>query len=178
MSKRDKSLDKSTQNDSLDERVRYYRQRASVKARSHYLSAHQYEKFHLWLGIPTVVITTIAGSTIFASLGAEGNSKAVLFAGILTMFAAVLAALQTFLNYSEKTEKHRNSASNFAALKKDLDFFITKTEEIPDEPKSDLMESFGKLVEKWNILERESLNVHDKFYDKANKERRSDKDGI
>ncbi|GEP61953.1 SLATT domain-containing protein [Reyranella soli] len=72
-----------------------------VLARAHAMNADKLERWHYWLGVPVVILTTIVGTTAFASLSDLGNTRVLIAVGTgaLSVSAAVLAALQTFFAF-------------------------------------------------------------------------------
>ena len=70
------------------------------------------------LGIPSVVLSAAVGTTLFATLGRNGASANLrIAAGLVSLFAAVLVALQTFLGLAELADKHRSAASTYGAIR-------------------------------------------------------------
>jgi protein-S-isoprenylcysteine O-methyltransferase Ste14 len=87
--------------------------------RGHYDAANRCERLNLWFGIPVVVLSTLVGTSIFSALGLESAPPwAKILVGCVSLLVAILAALQTFLRYSERGEKHRIAGASFAALHK------------------------------------------------------------
>ena len=84
-----------------------YKNRASVNRRSHYLASLVDGRKNSWLGVPVVIITALVGTSIFGSLQDEPSAPVKIAAGILSISATVLAALQTYLGFSEKSAKHK-----------------------------------------------------------------------
>jgi len=74
-----------------------------------------------------VVLTTVVGTSVFAALGKEVSLGARLAVGAVSVLAAVLAALQTFLRLSERAESHKKSAAGYAAFRRDIEIAILKT---------------------------------------------------
>lgn len=93
---------------------------------AHYLSAEHCRRINNWLGIPVIVCTAVVGSTVFAALShAFGDSIWIKIAlGFLSLTAAVLASLQTFLKYSERAEKHFAAHRQFSRLKREVEVFL------------------------------------------------------
>ena len=65
------------------------------------------------LGIPSLVVSTIVGTSVFSAL----SSKEVpaLWVGFLSIAAAVLAALQTFMDFGGRSDKHRSAGVKYKA---------------------------------------------------------------
>lgn len=97
-----------------------------------YLSAEHCRRTNNWLGIPVIVCTAIVGSTVFAALSdAFGDSIWIKISlGFLSLTAAVLASLQTFLKYSERAEKYVAGNRQFSELKGEVEVLLA----LPPEP--------------------------------------------
>lgn len=84
----------------------------SHKARDrHDEAARRYAKGQFALGIPSLIVSTVVGTSVFAAL----SSKEVppLWVGLLSILAAVLAALQTFMDFGGRSDKHRTAAVKY-----------------------------------------------------------------
>jgi conflict system pore-forming effector with SLATT domain len=94
-----------------------------VLSRAHAMAADKYERYNLWVGIPVVVLTTIVGSTAFATLANQGKSQTwiAVMLGTLSAVAAVFAAVQTFLNYGTRAQKHSQAAGQLNGLSRRID---------------------------------------------------------
>ncbi|MEQ1794453.1 MAG: SLATT domain-containing protein [Nitrospira sp.] len=82
------------------------------KARDrHDEAARRYAKGQFALGIPSLIVSTVVGTSVFAAL----SSKEVppLWVGLLSILAAVLAALQTFMDFGSRSDKHRSAAVKY-----------------------------------------------------------------
>ena len=82
------------------------------KARDrHDEAARRYAKGQFALGIPSLIVSTVVGTSVFAAL----SSKEVppLWVGVLSLLAAVLAALQTFMDFGSRSDKHRVAAVKY-----------------------------------------------------------------
>jgi hypothetical protein len=79
----------------------------------HDVAARLYAKGQYALGIPLLVVSTIVGTSVFSAL----SSKEVpdLWVGILSIAAAVLAALQTFMDFGGRSDKHRSAGVKYKA---------------------------------------------------------------
>ena len=86
----------------------------------HYKTAHRYTRYSRSLGVLIVLITTVVGSAVLASL-AEEVEWARVGLGILSLIAASLTALQTFWGHRELAEKHRHGGIRFGMLLRRMD---------------------------------------------------------
>ena len=95
----------------------------------HQMQAERTRIWNLALGIPVVIATTIVGTSAFAALNNTGsNNTWKIAAGILSICAAVLAALQTFLGFGDRAERHRIAATRYASLRRSIELALTRHE--------------------------------------------------
>jgi hypothetical protein len=97
---------------------------ARIRDTAHYQMALRLRRQERFLGIPVIILTTIVGTAIFASLQ---NQAAVIWriaTGLLSVLAATLAALQTFFNFSGEAERHESVAVGYSQLRRQFDNFI------------------------------------------------------
>jgi len=74
-----------------------------------------------------VVLSAIVGTSIFSTLGqAQVSALWQVLIGLLSVSAAVLAALQTFLGYSDRAAKHSRAAHEFAAIRREIQQLETR----------------------------------------------------
>ena len=78
------------------------------------------------LGIPTVILSAIVATSVFAALGKTVELHIQITVGLVSVLAAVLAALQTFLKLDELASKHRSIAAEYGSVKRRLDQEVAK----------------------------------------------------
>jgi hypothetical protein len=86
-------------------------------------AARNYETFRYLLGVPTSVLATVAGASVLASWGKEPPGSIAV--GLLGIGAGVMAALQTFLDYAGRAERHRHVAVKYKSLIRELEQALT-----------------------------------------------------
>jgi hypothetical protein len=129
----------------------------------HYEAATRCERRNLWFGIPVVVLSALVGTSIFSALGWESAPPwAKILVGCVSLLVAVLAALQTFLKYSERGEKHRIAGASFAALHKEIDQMLVLSP--PDDEKLEI--AMTSLRTRWDKLAKESPTIPPRIYTK------------
>lgn len=132
---------------------------------AHSKGASYYSRMHTKLGIPVIVLAALVGTTVFATL----ESSTLLFikigVGLLSVTAAVLASLQTFLGYGERSERHKLAAFKYGALRRDIEVFIAKAPQ--DEAK--LLSFVEEFKNGWNTADNEAPPIPQRFYDIAAK---------
>ena len=72
------------------------------------------------LGIPVVVLSSLVGTSIFYSLQQQLSKKFQFFFCVTSILVPVLAALQTFLRFGERTSKHQTTASEYGSIKREI----------------------------------------------------------
>lgn len=92
---------------------------------AHDESARRFQRMHLALGLPAIAVSTVVGTAVFASISEAPHPLVQLLAGLLSVTAAVLSGLQTFLKYPELAEKHRLAAAKFANLTHRIELLAT-----------------------------------------------------
>ncbi|MFZ6688826.1 SLATT domain-containing protein [Undibacterium sp. SXout11W] len=101
--------------------------RARESQMAHYEMANLLSTRGRWLGVPVILITTVIGTSVFASLSSvEISSGAKIVVGTLSAIAAVLSSLQTFFKYSERSEKHRATAARYGAIRRKLEILYAE----------------------------------------------------
>ena len=118
---------------------------------AHARAATRFRRRGRLLGVPVVVLTAAVGTGIFATISEAPPSDAwKVAAGLLAALAAVLSAIQTFLDYGVLAEKHKLADQSFGALRRDLERCLDAGS-LAGEPRAKLMEEIGA---RWNQIER------------------------
>jgi hypothetical protein len=81
-------------------------------AKGHFVTADFWTNFHLWIGVPTVILAAIAGASALSQFDNHN-----IIAGILAIIVAALTAVTTFLNPNEKANSHRNAGNKYNSLR-------------------------------------------------------------
>ena len=90
----------------------------------HYRNARVLKTCHIWLGSAVVVLSSIAGASIFSTLEDNPSFPWRVAAGVISLTAGVLAALQGFLNLSKKSDEHLQIAKSLTTLKREIEAAI------------------------------------------------------
>jgi hypothetical protein len=98
-------------------------------AHSHYRAALRYSRLNSLFGLPSVVLATVVGTSVFATLQAKPDLWWQVLVGIMSIAAAVLSALQSFNSYSDKAEKHRAAGAKYNAVGRELELWLSDVEE-------------------------------------------------
>jgi hypothetical protein len=106
----------------LEQLLSTWHRRMDACQHAYYLEAERYKRWHFWLGIPAVVFSTVVGTAVFATL--ENQAVAIsarVIIALVSIAAAVLAGLQTFLRLSETAAAHAQAGDWYAAIKRDIE---------------------------------------------------------
>ena len=145
-----------TQSELLKE---WYR-RVSVTQAAHYYAAGNLSSRKYYLGVPTVILTTLVGTSVFAAIQQQPDYRVQILVGLASVTAALLSGLQTFLGDAERSEKHRTAAAKYGALGRELECCLARENGISDERLTLLKCSLDELA-------IESPNIPIKTYRKA-----------
>lgn len=115
---------------------------------ANYNAANRFAKRHYCIGIPTVISSAIVATSVFAALGQKVDLYVQILVGSISVTAAILAGLQTFLKHDELALKHREIAAKYGSVKRQLDQEIAKLnaeEDISQQTVSTIREQMDAL---------------------------------
>lgn len=98
--------------------------RAGKSAAAHYDIASRLSRANIRFGVPVVALTTAVGTSVFATLEHQVNTALRVFVGVTSVIAAILASLQTFLRFGERSEKHRAAAESWTGLEREINEMV------------------------------------------------------
>lgn len=149
-----------------------WQKRIRKSQKAHYKDAERLKKNKLYLGIPTVILTSLVSVGVFTSISESQHSGFIevnpLLVGLISVIATVLASLQTFLNYSENKEKHLNAARRLSSLKKEVQQNIVTIEKTPERLNLFIEEVRVKWEEIINEAPLISPSNFNRFFQKKN----------
>ena len=124
-----------SENKKIDKKTLLSRWHLKCRRNRHanYFAANHFSKKHYQLGVFSVSISAIVGSSVFASLGKIVEPSAQIIVGAFSILAAIMTALQTLLKYGERSAKHRDTGYRYGALVRQIEILFSKNEEDPDD---------------------------------------------
>jgi hypothetical protein len=133
---------------------------------AHRFAAKQLNKFHLLLGGSAAVLSTITGTSIFASLekGLSGYGRIVV--GVTSLLAALLSALQTFLRLDESSNKHQKADAGYSAIRQQIEQYRVTQYQTSNQVK-DVDEFLNSIRQQMEELTADSPIVHERYWQKA-----------
>jgi hypothetical protein len=130
---------------------------------AHYEAAKSLSQSNYTLGLPAVILSTLVGTSIFASLGETVTPSIQISVGIISVVAATLSAVQTFLGFSERAAKHRASASRYGSARRRIEEMLAISRE------SMTTEEISNLRREIDSISEEAPDVSDKIWERTRK---------
>ncbi len=130
---------------------------------AHRFAAKGYSTLHLWMGIPAVVLATVVATSVFASWEGQLEGYGRILTGMLSVGAAIFAALQTFLRFEEKSEKHQMTDARYGAIRQKIE----QTQAFMRMHHEDLDDFYHKIRREIEELSKEALIVPERFWQQA-----------
>jgi SMODS and SLOG-associating 2TM effector domain family 4 len=135
-----------------------WKQEILVCHKAHFRAAALMQQRNRGFGIPVIILSAVAGTTVFGTLESSPELWVKILVGFLSVAAAVLARLQTFLKYGELAEKHNTASLKYGALQREV-------EEM--EAKADMPGDYVSSVRtRWTAIDSESPSISPKLFDK------------
>ena len=137
----------------------------SVMHIAHHKAASRYAKWHRWLGCTAAAMAAIVGSTVFASLSeAQSHAYVVLATGFLSMLAAGLIAVQTFLHLDDRARMHLIAAADFQRLRRELE------EEEVRLKAGNGRETYSDIADRWHEVLKSSPPLPQRIHDAVDRD--------
>ena len=130
---------------------------------AHVKSAARAQRLSKWLGIPAVLLSAIVGTTIFSNMQSSPEIWQQVLVGILSMVAAGLGSIQTFLDFPELTEKHRLAAHRYGSLRREIEEYLAGENNTVLLPAGFLQ----SIRERWDSVDLESPTLNQRLYKRA-----------
>jgi len=147
----------------IDELIKGWLIHAHKSRDRHDEAARRYAKGQYALGIPSLVASTVVGSSVVSSLAS--NAVPPWWVAVLSLLAAVLAALQTFLDYGGRSDKHRGAAVRYKAAIRQLEQLRVRRADHEDIRREELDQVRASL----DTLEDAAPVVMPSIYDRVEK---------
>jgi hypothetical protein len=147
--------------------VQRYRHNAAVVGRAHFISWEEHSRWNRLFGIPVVILTALVGTAIFSTLQQEPGLHWRILAGGISILAAVLSALQTYLNYSEQAAKHKEAGGGYAEIRRRFDLLAIEMSQKGSNYDEEAIKELKRIVGALDELSKKSPSVSDKIYDTA-----------
>jgi hypothetical protein len=90
-----------------------WRRRARTNQRVHYARAEELQRYNRLIGTPSIILSAVVGTSIFATLRQDVVFWARMAVGTISFVAAILAGLQTYFKFSERAAQHHAVAASY-----------------------------------------------------------------
>ena len=134
---------------------------------AHYRAANLNRTRHYWLGIPSIVIGTAVGTSIFASLNSNPSDAAKIFVGLISFLSAAMASLQTFFKFAENGEKHRLAGASYGNIRRKLDIMKVEYSSQEHPSREEALKELKEIGDVLGDLAKESPDIPDVAYKQA-----------
>lgn len=125
--------------------------RVRESQRTHYECGTRFSRLNYILGIPTIVLSAAVGTAVFASLQSDAVSVEIkIVTGLISILAAVLASLQTFLGFAQRSDRHRIAGAGYGAVRRSIEVLKTFPPDDPSEMRrliSEIQQQMDSLAE-------------------------------
>ena len=99
-----------------------WQNRAWAAQIAHYRVASRLRQYNVWLGLPVVIFTTAVGTSLFATLNETDLNKWLRgTVGAMSVIAAILAGIQTFLSFAKRADQHAVAADWYASIRRKIE---------------------------------------------------------
>jgi hypothetical protein len=133
--------------------------------KGHHHAAAGWAKGHLWLGLPTAILSTIVGAATFSQY-AKQYPEVAFIAGCISISVAVLSGVTTFLNPNKREVAHLAAAHGFDKINNDARVFWS-VECWLEESETILTVKLRELIDRKNELNGKSPQIPDWAYQRA-----------
>ena len=91
---------------------------------AHYATGRSFTRSHYIIGIPLVLLTAFSGTSVFYVMTTSPNRNLGFVVATMSVIAAILGGLQTFLRWSDQAAAHRAAAVEYSAIRRYLEEVI------------------------------------------------------
>jgi hypothetical protein len=153
------------------EHISEYHQVCRIQSRAHYLAADHYDKLAQFVGVPVIILTAVVGTAIFATLESNPDLGWKIATGCVSVFAAVLSALQTYFNFAGRAEKHRAAGPRYSALRRELAVSALEIRNATSPNVNEVSAKVRALIRTLDDAASMSPTIPDRCWDRASAER-------
>ena len=118
----------------VEKLLQEWHKRVYAAQTAYYEEAERFRHWNYRLGIPVVIVSSLVGTAVFADVGSRW------LVGSVSLLAAVMASLQTFLKFGENATLHGSAADWFSAIRRDIEQLLALPPNLRGKPKPALDE--------------------------------------
>lgn len=155
----------------VDKETQRIEEDTNFSSTEHFIASAIWSKVHFALGIPTVVLAVISGSSALTTFDSH-----TAVAGILAIVTAVLAGISTFLNPNQRANYHLNAGNEYRKLRNEARIF--REIDLAKSSDEEASEQIKKLSSRRDALNESSPQPPDWAYKAALKAIEKDKSTV
>lgn len=133
--------------------------------KGHHCAAAGWANAHLWLGLPTAILSTLVGAATFSQY-AKTHPEVAFVAGCISITVAVLSGITTFLNPNKREAAHLSAGHGFSRINQEARLFWS-VECWLEESETILSAKLREMIDRKDDLNSKSPQVPGWAYKKA-----------
>jgi hypothetical protein len=102
----------------LSDLIAIWKPRVEVAQETHHAEAVKLTRWHYAIGVPTTLLTAVAGATLLAE---TDDPTIQIVVGVVGLLAALLVGIQTFYSHAKRAEVHRSTSARLASIRNRLE---------------------------------------------------------
>lgn len=134
--------------------------------KKHYNARDRYSRYHTRMGTAIIGLTAFMGTSIFYSLSDNKLLLARIVTGVTVVTIAVLAAIQTFLNYEKRALRHKVTADRYLWLMKEAQR-LTSYYKDGNKTLDDVSKQIERLYQEVKDIQKDEPEVSPRDYQEA-----------
>jgi uncharacterized protein YhaN len=147
----------------ITELLEDWRLRVYAAQSAHYAAADQFRFLNYLVGLPAIVFSSIVGTAIFAGL--EHDKAQTFLVASISIAAAVLAGLQTFLRFSERASQHATAADWYSAIRRDIEEML----HLPAQNRGNAKQCLDRLRKEMNRVTQDAPELRGRLWQREAK---------
>jgi hypothetical protein len=112
-------------------------------------------------------MTALVGAAILGTLQENPELYWRILAGGISILATVVAALQTYLSYSEQAEKHKEAGSSYAQLRRKFELLAIEMSQKGGNYNEQAISELKQIMAEQTEFSKKFPGIPDKIYDTA-----------
>jgi hypothetical protein len=140
-----------------------------LSAKGHFYEADRWDRYHLYFGIPSTILSVFAGATLLS-----GTEKLEVIAGIFALAVSVIVALSTFLSPKERSINHHNAGTSYTVLSNHVRIFYQIETLLMEKSDIEIIDEFVNLATQRDELNKNSPRIPEQVLKKVEEIAKSD----
>lgn len=124
-----------------------------VRGSAHRISFTRFREIHMWIGLPSALLATLAGSLATVNAGGAGNtgfSAMEIGSLVVTWTVALLASANSFLSPHQSALGHRDKATAYDVIMSDIE---RASAFLKDEQLTDKLKELDQKISELKVTE-------------------------